>query len=354
MLAAAAPASAQAPEWRRACNPSHYVFGAPGSVGRGQTRSAGVSLAELNSLREVSVTSSVDLARCQSLANDPAAAILHATRALELLRSERASTGPASPSPGAAAAPLVAGRDVPVPARTREVAPVPPSDIAEIGIEGFVFVDAMIDREGRVREPRIAGSIPALDRAALDAVRQWRYEPPQQNGKPVSVAITLIVPFGPETGGRAVDALDAARFFFTRRQDVDVEMWLTRAVEILQAEQADWAGVSEGARRGLDPARSSGPGQIVPPVRIHGVQPIYPRHAKAAGFQGRAIIEAIIGKDGSVKRARVVKSEPILAAAALAAVKQWRYSPTLVAGAPVEVRMTVTVTFALNQRLATP
>ena len=60
------------------------------------------------------------------------------------------------------------------------------------------------------------------------------------------------------------------------------------------------------------------------------------------------IIEATIGKDGSVKDAKVLRPVPLLDQAALDAVKQWKYTPTLLNGVPVEVVMTVTVNFTLQ------
>jgi protein TonB len=60
------------------------------------------------------------------------------------------------------------------------------------------------------------------------------------------------------------------------------------------------------------------------------------------------IIEATIGKDGVVKDAKVIKSTPLLDAAALEAVKQWRYSPPMLNGEAIEVIMSVTVIFSLK------
>ena len=60
------------------------------------------------------------------------------------------------------------------------------------------------------------------------------------------------------------------------------------------------------------------------------------------------IIEAVIGTDGAVKEARVIGGEPILADAALTAVRQWEYTPTLLNGVPVDVIMNVTVHFRLG------
>lgn len=89
-------------------------------------------------------------------------------------------------------------------------------------------------------------------------------------------------------------------------------------------------------------------GNIRPPTKVLDVSPAYPAIAQAARVQGIVIIEATIGVDGVVQAARVLRSIPLLDEAALAAVRQWRYSPTLLNGAPVPVVMTVTVNFRLQ------
>ena len=61
------------------------------------------------------------------------------------------------------------------------------------------------------------------------------------------------------------------------------------------------------------------------------------------------IIQATIGLAGDVESAQVVKSIPMLDEAALAAVRRWKYAPTLIKGEPVAVEMTVTVTFSLSK-----
>ena len=60
------------------------------------------------------------------------------------------------------------------------------------------------------------------------------------------------------------------------------------------------------------------------------------------------IIEATIGPDGAVKDAKVLRSIPLLDQAALDAVRQWQFTPTLLNGVPVPVIMTVTVQFTLS------
>jgi len=76
--------------------------------------------------------------------------------------------------------------------------------------------------------------------------------------------------------------------------------------------------------------------------------PVYPPIAESARVQGVVIIEATIGVDGTVTDAKVLRSIPLLDQAALDAVRQWRYTPTLVEGTAVPVIMTVTVNFTLQ------
>jgi protein TonB len=89
-------------------------------------------------------------------------------------------------------------------------------------------------------------------------------------------------------------------------------------------------------------------GNIKPPQKIKDVRPVYPPIAQSARVQGIVIIEATIGPEGKVQDARVLRSIPLLDAAALDAVKQWEFTPTLLNGVPVPVIMTVTVQFTLS------
>ena len=95
-------------------------------------------------------------------------------------------------------------------------------------------------------------------------------------------------------------------------------------------------------------------GEVKEPKKIKDVKPVYPADAQAAGVQGIVIIEALIGTDGLVKEAKVLRGVQMLDAAALEAVMQWRYTPTLLNGDPVELIMTVTVTFTLSSSAPAP
>jgi protein TonB len=141
-----------------------------------------------------------------------------------------------------------------------------------------------------------------LDQAALDAVRQWRYQPTLLNGVPTEVVLTATVAFTKD--GPASPA----------------------------------GGALAGA-----PLRVGG--NIKEPRRQNYMPPVYPDAARAANVSGVVILEVTLDPQGSVSDARVLRSVPLLDQAALDAVRQWTYTPTLLNGAPVSVIMTVTVTF---------
>ena len=89
-------------------------------------------------------------------------------------------------------------------------------------------------------------------------------------------------------------------------------------------------------------------GDITRPTKTRDVLAVYPAIAQAARVQGVVIIEATISSTGKVQDARVLRSIPMLDAAALDAVRRWEYTPTLLNGVPVAVVMTVTVNFQLR------
>jgi protein TonB len=89
-------------------------------------------------------------------------------------------------------------------------------------------------------------------------------------------------------------------------------------------------------------------GDIKTPRRIRDVRPVYPAIAQTARVQGVVVIDATIGPDGRVKDVSIRRSIPLLDQAALDAVRQWQFTPTLLNGVPVPVIMTVTVNFTLQ------
>ena len=88
--------------------------------------------------------------------------------------------------------------------------------------------------------------------------------------------------------------------------------------------------------------------RVVEANLIHDVPPQYPPEAGRARLEGPVVLMAVIGQDGSVKDVRVESGLPILAQAAIDAVRQWRYKPYLIDGEPVEVDSRITINFTLS------
>lgn len=81
---------------------------------------------------------------------------------------------------------------------------------------------------------------------------------------------------------------------------------------------------------------------------IHRVQPDYPPLARQVRVQGAVVLQAIISREGTIEKLKVLSGHPMLIPAAVNAVLQWRYRPYVLNGEPVEVETQVTVNFVLS------
>ncbi|MBM3778829.1 MAG: hypothetical protein FJW23_11430 [Acidimicrobiia bacterium] len=111
------------------------------------------------------------------------------------------------------------------------------------------------------------------------------------------------------------------------------------------------------ARRSVPPCPGSTGGipvggNIRPPIKVRDVRPVYPESLRAAGIEGLVVLNAIIGTDGFIREATpVVEAHPLLAQAAVDAVRQWEFDETLLNCVPVEVSMRVVVNFWASRRV---
>ena len=96
------------------------------------------------------------------------------------------------------------------------------------------------------------------------------------------------------------------------------------------------------------PKRIRVPAQVAEANLVHDVAPQYPPEAGRERIEGTVVLMAVIGKDGVVRDVRVESGLPLLAQAAIEAVKQWRYKPYLLNGEPVEVDSHITINFTLS------
>jgi TonB family protein len=231
----------------------------------------------------------------------------------------------------------------PIPRRTYSIAPAYPAEARGIDAAATVSLRVTVNELGRVAEIRKvndplvtlpAGTRPdptavrrasdALLQAAVTAVRQWQYDAPAR--APISFPVTAS--FRP--GVEPAMVQDAAP---------------PRMMETVTVRAGNTAAAAPLG--GVPPLRvGSG---VSAPMQTRKVNPAYPPIAENARVQGVVILEAVIGTDGRVADARVLRSIPLLDQAAIDAVRQWEYQPTLLNGAPIPIIMTVTVQFALAE-----
>ena len=174
------------------------------------------------------------------------------------------------------------------------------------GMKGEVLVDFDVDIEGRVRNAFVVRSLnPSFDDSALDAVRQWRFEPGTMNGRPVHTRMQVPIVFSLENPiGSGMDFGGGEGPLETRQK-------------------ANLAKLPEEFR------------YDTPPHPIGTVRPVYPYGLLREGKEGRAVVRFMIGPSGRVEFAQVNEATaPEFGAALLAAIECFVYEPALKAGRP--------------------
>jgi TonB family protein len=116
------------------------------------------------------------------------------------------SAGAAQPP----AQPVRIGQGIPPPQKTKDVRPVYPRDAQAARVSGVVVIEATIGEDGKVRDAVVLRSIPLLDQASIDAVRQWEFTPTVVDGRPVPVIMTVTVNFALQ-GVAPVDSVPIAK-----------------------------------------------------------------------------------------------------------------------------------------------
>jgi protein TonB len=93
------------------------------------------------------------------------------------------------------------------------------------------------------------------------------------------------------------------------------------------------------------PAADLAISQVTEAALVHNVQPVYPTEARARHLAGAVVLEATIAEDGSTRDLKIISGPPLLAKAAIEAVRQWRYRPSLLNGKPVAAQKQITIVF---------
>jgi len=202
----------------------------------------------------------------------------------------------------------------------RQVEPRYTSEAMRAKISGDVELEAVIKPDGTVGEIRVMKSLDdrfGLDQEAIKALRQWQFKAGlDRDGRAVPVIVTVILSFSTKPGG------------------------------VPQAAQAPDDDFLKGACRAPAP-------DVTAPTLAHQVEPKYTPDAMRAKIQGTVTVEAIVDPDGTVARARVVRSLDKLYGlddTALMAVSEWTFIPDSgkCQGVPAPVLVTLVLTFRLH------
>jgi TonB family protein len=195
-------------------------------------------------------------------------------------------------------------------------------------LTGTVVLKAIVNKSGDVEKLELISGHPLLVAAAIDAVKQWKYTPYEIDENPVTVETLITVQF-PPAGSSSIDG--------------STEQDLTRSTS-----QPDSATNSDPkAAQPETPAPLEVPPDIVQTLLLKRVAPLYPPLARQARIQGTVVLNIVINKSGEVRDVQLYSGHPMLAPAAIEAVKQWRYRPYEQNGQPVEIKTTVQVNFTL-------
>lgn len=183
-------------------------------------------------------------------------------------------------------------------------------------IGGEVVLEAVTDMYGRVNKVRVIAGHSELRWAAIDAVKQWIYEPYIINGIPSPVMFNVTVKFSLHKDKKRGDK---SKSKIEIKEKIDL---YKKAIQI---------------------------STIKKPKILKMVEPKYPPVALKLKIEGNVILEAVTDIYGSVVVVKVIEGHPELFKAAVAAVKQWVYSPYIVDGKPKPVKFKVTVKFSLKK-----
>jgi len=185
------------------------------------------------------------------------------------------------------------------PILVKKINPIYPEEAKKQGIQGLEILQAQIDSSGNIVNLKpLSSTHPVLTQSALGAINQWKYTPGTVSNIPTSVPLTIIVNF----------MMDK------------------------QPQQGE--------------VRFSIDSPLLRPLKK--VAPEYPAEALEKNIQGKVIVMAFVDKNGYIPHIKVFKGNPILARAAVSAIKEWRFAPYMVGGKRQSILFTVTVDFNLE------
>ena len=197
--------------------------------------------------------------------------------------------------------------------------------------QGSVLLQVVVSKTGAVQEAVAISGPEDLKRAAIDGVMGWSYKPYLLNGQPQDIQSSILLNFHDKVGKRAETGI------------------------------AGMTGLGGPAGAAPMPPLANPPGTVRVSAGVAAgmlmqpaAQPVYPPIAKAAHVQGTVVLHALISKTGDVQDLQVVSGPPMLTAAAMDAVRRWKYQPYLLSGMPVTIETTINVNFTFGSSIKQP
>lgn len=210
----------------------------------------------------------------------------------------------------------------------RKIPPRYPPLARQARIQGTVILKIVINKDGDVRDLQLVSGHPMLAPAAIEAVKQWKYQPYTKDGEVVEVSTMVRVIFSMPDGAAPKDEGANAP-----------PMAMSGVIGPLSLSSGP-IRMSEGVYRVFEPEMR--------PRRIEKIDPVYPPTAIQDNIQGMVRLEVQILPGGDVENVRLISGDPLLAEAATDAVKQWKYRPYVIDGNAVTVITTARLTFTLT------
>jgi TonB family protein len=204
--------------------------------------------------------------------------------------------------------------------------PVYPPIAIQARVEGIVALDVRVTATGDMGQIRLVSGHPMLATSAIEAVRQWKYQPYVVNGNAVEVATMVRLNYrltANDAGGIARELTAAQLRKLNPADGISPQPGLQQRIRVS-------SGVSQG-------------------LLIKKVAPEYPQDARDQHIQGTVILHVIIDKEGNVSDVQLISGHPLLAPAAIEAVRQWKYRPYSLNGEPIEADTSVQVNFVLGE-----
>jgi len=213
-----------------------------------------------------------------------------------------------------------------------KVAPLYPPLARQARIQGTVILNIVITKTGDVGDITLFSGHPILAPAAIEAVKQWKYRPYEKDGEPVDIRTTVQVNFkladNPPPPGGVVGSIPGGLPHATYR--------------LPQVHTCDNSPASTASKR---VRVSSG---VMQNLLMSKRNPKYPEKARSQHIEGVVVLDVEIGRDGAVCDVALITGHPMLAPAAIDAVRDWKYRPYLINGEPIEVETSAQVTFTLT------